>query len=245
MDIIESSWAGPAGGRLLDAGCGYGLFLDEARRRGWSAIGIEGAEAPAQVAGDLGLEVRVGDILSSLREQDENSMDVITFWHVLEHLREPAAVLRTAVEKLRPNGRLVVNCPNLDSAIFKLVGRRWSWIYTPGHLQYFSLGGARSFSEGLGLRTLRAETWTDAPNLFFLLEEALLLELSDAIGALTRFTWRAHQYETRLRTYVYSADHQQRVQMKLKAVYDRFPRLDSYLRGKDLGHEFLLISGKE
>ncbi len=246
MEVIESSQPRSAGRRLLDVGCGYGLFLDEARRRGWTTVGIEGAEASARVAGEaLGLDVRIGDIRSLLRKEEANSLDVITFWHVLEHLREPGAVLQTAIEKLRPHGRLVVNCPNLDSAIFKMVGRGWSWIYTPGHIQYFSLGGARSYLEGLGMRTLRAETWTDSPNLFFLLEETLLLWLSDAIGLLTRLTWRAHQYETRLRTYVYSADHQRRVQMTLKAAYDRFPRLDSYLKEKNLGHEFLLVSSKD
>lgn len=245
MDVVESCRDRADRGTLLDAGCGYGLFLDEARRRGWETLGIDSAAGPLDFARkELGLLVRDVELLSGMRDIPDASLAVITFWHVLEHLAEPGETLRTAVRKLAPGGLLVVNSPNLKSAIFSLVRRHWSWIYTPGHVQYFSLDSLRSYLQGIGLTIALEETWTDAPNLFYLLEEAFLLWLSDLMLPLAPHSWRFREYERRLRGYVYTADHQVLVQFKLKAYYDRFPRLDRFLRARNLGHEFVLLAVK-
>ncbi len=242
MDLIESHFSRPVG-RVLDVGCGYGQFVAEAGRRGWTARGIDSAGEPLRTGREeLGIDVESADIAIGLREQPDSSWDVITFWHVLEHLSQPGEVLRTASAKLAPGGLLVANSPNLSSAIYKLAGSDWSWIYTPGHNQFFSLDSLAAFLRGLDLEMVASETWTDSPNLYFLLEEVFLLRLCDLMQAWAKVGGRMWVWQERLRTWVFSPENQQRVQMKLKAWYDRTPGLDGWLKSRRLGHELLLIA---
>ncbi len=230
--------------QILDVGCGYGFFLARAWREGWRVVGIEAAAEPSRHAREeLGLPVREGDAAVLMSSPEVGEFDAVTFWHVLEHVERPAEILRAAVERLKPEGFLVLNSPNIDSAVYRLVGRHWSWIYTPGHLQYFHLRGlVRHLERSLPLRTVRAETWTDAPNLYFLLEEAALLGVARLFGRLPRpFRTRGRSVVER---FVYGQRHQLGMQMLLKRIYLRTPFLDRYLRRNDLGHEFLLILRK-
>jgi SAM-dependent methyltransferase len=98
-------------GTILDIGCGIGLFLEEARRRGWEAQGVEvSSEAAGYAKEKLNLEVLVGraEEVTFPRE----SVDVATLWHLLEHLEKPLTVLQGLQEALRPGGLLVVETPN-------------------------------------------------------------------------------------------------------------------------------------
>ncbi|HRR26456.1 MAG TPA: class I SAM-dependent methyltransferase [Acidobacteriota bacterium] len=244
MDLLESVWSGDRKGAILDAGCGYGFFLHEALTRGWTCYGVEAADGPARFAKDeFSLDVLLGDLPDRLTEFEDESLSVITFWHVLEHVAQPGLLLRAATSKLQPNGLLVINSPNLDSAIYKLAGKHWNWIHTPGHLQYFSTASVESFLGRLGLKTITAQTWTDAPNLFFLLEEAALHRLCDVAS---KFRWPSvvPRFSSRLRGSLYRPFHQQRIQAFWNEIYKRVPKLDSYLRRNCLGHEFVVIARK-
>jgi 2-polyprenyl-3-methyl-5-hydroxy-6-metoxy-1,4-benzoquinol methylase len=230
--------------RILDIGCGYGLFLARARLEGWRVVGIEAAAEPSRYAREeLGLPILEGDAVVLMSSPNVGEFDAVTFWHVLEHLERPADVLRAAVDRLRPGGLLVLNSPNIDSAVYRLVGRHWSWIYTPGHLQYFHARGfVRHLERSLPLQTVRFETWTDAPNLYFLLEEATLLGVAGVFGRLPPpFRTRGRSF---VEGFVYGHKHQLGMQMFLKRIYFRTPFLDRYLRRSHLGHEFLLALRK-
>lgn len=97
-------------GRLLDVGCGTGLFLVVARRRGWRPVGVDDcAEAARHAIETFGCDVRIGDVESL--ELDER-FDAITMWDVLEHSRRPVNLLRTLRGALAPGGVLGVACPN-------------------------------------------------------------------------------------------------------------------------------------
>ena len=132
-------------GDLLDVGCGDGLFLRVARDAGWNVEGIEFSPEGARRASQrLGRPVAVGDLAHErvLR----GPFDVLTLWHVLEHLVEPAPMLEAARVRLRPGGLLVVAVPNLDNVPMQIAyrlarGRRLP-LYETGarepHLSHFS-----------------------------------------------------------------------------------------------------------
>jgi len=132
-------------GALLDAGCGDGLFLKVARDAGWSVEGIEfSPEGARRSSHRLGRPVAVGDLaaVSGLR----GPFDVVTLWHVLEHLVSPSSLLDAARARLRPGGLLVAAVPNLDNlpmrAAYRVARGRPLPLYEEGarepHLSHFS-----------------------------------------------------------------------------------------------------------
>jgi SAM-dependent methyltransferase len=139
-------------GALLDVGCGDGLFLQVARDAGWEIEGIEfSPEGARRAALRLGRPVAVGDLA---RERVlRGPFDVITLWHVLEHLVEPAAMLDAARARLRAGGLLVVAVPNLDNlpmqAAYRLARGRPLPLYERGarepHISHFGPGTLAAF----------------------------------------------------------------------------------------------------
>jgi len=132
-------------GSLLDVGCGDGLFLSIARQAGWAAEGIEFSPEGARRASlRLGRPVAVGDL--SRERVLRGPFDVITLWHVLEHLAGPGAMLEAVRRRLAPGGLLVAAVPNLDNlpmrAAYRVVRRRPLPLYEDGarepHLSHFS-----------------------------------------------------------------------------------------------------------
>jgi SAM-dependent methyltransferase len=122
-------------GRLLDVGCGKGRFLSTAERAGWDVVGVEFSSAMADHARSLGLHVEQGDFLTM---DLDGSFDVVTMWHVLEHLPDPRRAVARARELLEPGGRLVVSVPNIESAQARLGGGNWFHLDLPRHLFHFS-----------------------------------------------------------------------------------------------------------
>jgi SAM-dependent methyltransferase len=119
-----------AAGRLLDVGCGPGLLLDEARRRGYATVGLELSRAAARHATDaLGLDVR--DVALEAFE-DDDGFDVVVLADLLEHLDDPVAGIERAAGLLRPGGVLCVVTPDPASRTARLAGARW-WGYVPAH----------------------------------------------------------------------------------------------------------------
>jgi SAM-dependent methyltransferase len=118
------------GGRLLDVGCGHGLLLDEARRRGYEVTGLELSRTAARHARDaLGLDVREEPVEAFV---DLDGFDVVVLADVLEHLDDPVAAVDRCAGLLRPGGALCVVTPDPSSLTARLAGRRW-WGYVPAH----------------------------------------------------------------------------------------------------------------
>lgn len=122
---------------LLDIGCGNGGFLNLARRRRFRPHGLDVSSRAVEIAcSQYGLDVRQGGIGSSA--WDGYRFDVVTMFHVLEHLPEPGPALGYAYQLLRPGGRLLVQVPNVESLQARIFGRRWYGLDVPRHIVNFT-----------------------------------------------------------------------------------------------------------
>ena len=124
------------GKTLLDIGCGTGDFLETAQRDNWKVTGIEPNEKARQIANSK-TNNSVFEI-EYLAKLEANSFDVITLWHVLEHL--PNLEMHTKLFKhlLKPNGTLVIAVPNFKSYDAKYYKNFWAAYDVPRHLWHFS-----------------------------------------------------------------------------------------------------------
>lgn len=131
-------WPAWGQGRLLDVGCGNGDFLATMRQRGWPVSGCDIDSRAAQRARALlgEADIRCGDVESC--HFPPESFDLITLWHVFEHLYEPKRTLQACYRLLAPNGLLVLAVPNVESWEARLFGRWWAWLELPRHLNFFS-----------------------------------------------------------------------------------------------------------
>ena len=145
LSIIRNIVTG--NGRLLDVGCGLGMFLRLAEERGFGVHGVDAnAYAVERLRDRYGIEA--SNCLFEDFETDQR-FDVVTMWDFLEHLSDPIAALHKAYGLLRPGSVMVVETPARDSIVHWIAklsykmsfGRATSPLYlTYGlhHLQYFS-----------------------------------------------------------------------------------------------------------
>lgn len=123
-------------GRVLDVGCGDGNFLASLKRRGWAVHGTDFSAAACELARGKGIAVQQGPLASAGFPDD--FFDVVSLWHVLEHLSEPLAELAEIRRILRDDGLLVVEVPDSASATLRLCRERWFPLDVPRHLQHFT-----------------------------------------------------------------------------------------------------------
>jgi 2-polyprenyl-3-methyl-5-hydroxy-6-metoxy-1,4-benzoquinol methylase len=108
-------------GRLLDIGCGTGLFLAVARRRGWQPFGIDASqEATEHARKELGLEVWIGEFEDFPPEAQ--TFHAVTGWDIIEHAREPVKLLRAMRRCLAPGGVVALSTPNQRSILDVVAG---------------------------------------------------------------------------------------------------------------------------
>lgn len=127
----------PARGRLLDVGCAIGLFLAAARVDGWEVIGNELSPFAARYALE---QFNIPVIAGDFEELDlvPGSLDAVTMWDVVEHVRSPRAVLQKAAELVRPGGALALSTPNVGGLMYRCLRDRW-WLMAPKeHIFYFT-----------------------------------------------------------------------------------------------------------
>ena len=147
-------------GRLLDVGCGTGAFLQLAKERGWDTVGTEFSPYAARTASAAGLHVHAGEVWEAGLPDD--AFDLVTCWHVIEHVADPGRVMSEMARLLRPGGRLVLATPNVHDYIFQAAyllarGRR-APLYDPGerelHLFNFSAQTLRAQAASAGLEVM-------------------------------------------------------------------------------------------
>ncbi len=145
-------------GALIDIGAGPGGFAAAAKAAGFDVTAIE-MDARCCEYLQAGLGVRA--ICSDQPIEQLCALEparVISLWHVLEHLADPAAMLAAAAERLQPGGVLALGVPNPHSLQFRLLGARWAHLDAPRHLCLMGEQALVAAGRSYGLRPLEATT---------------------------------------------------------------------------------------
>lgn len=120
-------------GKLLDIGAGTGDFLVVAKNDGWDITGIEPSEKAKTIA------MKKGVIFANdLKVLKDHSFDVITMWHVLEHVPNLDEYLLELKRLLKPTGTLIIAVPNFKSFDANYYGKFWAAYDVPRHIWHFS-----------------------------------------------------------------------------------------------------------
>lgn len=136
-------------GKLLDYGSGTGEFLNLARSKGWAVQGIEIADEPRRASkSKYNLEVQSPSALGNIEDQ---SLDVITMWHVLEHVADLSSVMEGVISKLKKNGMLVLALPNPDSWDANHYKEYWAAWDLPIHFYHFKKKNIEFLASRFGL----------------------------------------------------------------------------------------------
>ena len=123
----------PNKGRILDIGAGTGDFLAVAKKEGWQTIGVEPSTKAKSIAINKGVS-----FVESTTELENNSFDVISMWHVLEHVPDLDKQIKELKRLLKPTGTLIVAVPNFKSFDAKQYGKFWAAYDVPIHFWHFS-----------------------------------------------------------------------------------------------------------
>lgn len=123
-------------GKVIDIGCADGAFLFNIKKRKWDVYGSEHSASFATSPYLRDINVHIGDI--DRLKADDSSFDVVTLWHVFEHLADPNRYLKEINRILKPNGLLVITLPNIASWQSRLFKAQWFHLDAPRHLFNFS-----------------------------------------------------------------------------------------------------------
>jgi SAM-dependent methyltransferase len=153
--------SGVSGGALIELGCAYGYFLEEARAA-FSVCGVEVSAAASAACRARGL--RVESTLSPELVADRGPFDAAVMLDVIEHLGDPASVLTELRRAMRTGGRLLLTTGDIGALSARLAGRRWRLLTPPQHLWFFSPETLTKLLERTGFRTLKvAHPWKVVP----------------------------------------------------------------------------------
>ncbi len=143
-------------GKILDVGTGTGFFADKMKKSGWQVSGTEkSAEAREFAKKGFNLQIAETDTLFRMEKQ---SFDVITLWHVLEHIHRLDENMETFSALLKPSGRLIIAVPNHTSYDSDFYGKFWAAWDLPRHLWHFGPEQMKMFGEKFGFHLVSMHT---------------------------------------------------------------------------------------
>lgn len=176
--LVERA-GGRRDGAWLDVGCGSGELLEAAVARGWRAVGAEPLADAAELARARGMDVRTARLEES--GWPEREWDVVSAFHVLEHLPDAPSFLRLLARWARPGGLVVVESPNWDAIARGRYGASWMHLRPLEHLVHWTPGALRSAFERAGLApvVVRTPSWVHRGH-----------TLGEALEVLGRPQWR-------------------------------------------------------
>jgi SAM-dependent methyltransferase len=141
-------------GRLLDVGCAYGHFLENARLNGWRVEGVEPLN-DARILAQSRFRLTVHEKIDLA---PTGVFDAVTMWHVIEHLPAPQEALRAIHTRLVSGGMLALATPNIESLSAYITGASWGWLSPPDHVILYSRRTLARLLEQSGFEVLHCET---------------------------------------------------------------------------------------
>jgi 2-polyprenyl-3-methyl-5-hydroxy-6-metoxy-1,4-benzoquinol methylase len=121
-------------GRLLDYGCGTGYFLDTMKSNGWKTYGLEPNDKARAVANS---KAKVKSSIDELNLKNKK-FDIITLWHVLEHIHDLNDTIKVLKTILKEKGKIIIAVPNIESYDSHIFEEQWAAYDVPRHLYHFS-----------------------------------------------------------------------------------------------------------
>jgi 2-polyprenyl-3-methyl-5-hydroxy-6-metoxy-1,4-benzoquinol methylase len=135
-------------GEILDIGCATGQFLNYMSEHGWKTTGIEPDEKTrAHAISEYGLQVFPEEKLNTF---SNSSFDVITMWHVLEHVSDLNGRMEQLKKLLKSHGTLIIAVPNCEAYDAKKYGEFWAGYDLPRHLYHFTKSDIKLLAEKFG-----------------------------------------------------------------------------------------------
>lgn len=148
LNLINSLQADK--GRILDIGAGTGDFLSVAKQDGWQTVGVEPSDKAKAIAKKKGVS-----FVEQTTELESHSFDVITMWHVLEHVPNLDNQIKELKRLLKTNGTLIVAVPNFKSFDAKYYGKFWAAYDVPIHFWHFSKKAIKMLFEKEGMQLVK------------------------------------------------------------------------------------------
>ncbi len=134
-------------GKILDYGCGTGEFLNTCKTANWVCTGVE----PSVAAREKASQLTHLKIVGTLSQTDHSKFDIITLWHVLEHVENLNEKLSELKSYLAEGGIIFIAVPNHESIDAKIYQSNWAAYDVPRHLWHFSKENMRTLLQSHGL----------------------------------------------------------------------------------------------
>jgi SAM-dependent methyltransferase len=174
-----------AGGRLLDVGCAYGFFLQEAKPY-FDVAGIELAQDAVAHCRRSGLNVAAG-VADEANLAQFGRMDVIVLLDVIEHVPDPRETLRLCAQHLAPGGIIVLTTGDFSSLYARWSGPHWRLMTPPQHLWFFTPDSMKRLAASLDLRLETLDhPWKVVPVSLIAFQVARMLGLPTKARAASR-----------------------------------------------------------
>lgn len=170
-------------GKMLEIGCGVGDFLHTTEEHGWDCMGVEPSEeAKAIAANRTKAKIISSEEMESLKD---GSFDLITMWHVLEHVDDLSWELSQLQRLVKSNGRIVIAVPNYKSYDGQYYKELWAAYDVPRHLNHFNRTTLTKIFKTKGLELVKMDKlkW-DAYYISYMSEQYKLHSLPLVRGAM-------------------------------------------------------------
>lgn len=140
-------------GNILDIGCGTGEFLNTCKNAKWKTLGIEpDMDARTMAIKNYSLDVRPE---SEIDQLPDSSFDIITMWHVLEHVPKLNQRVEDLKRLIKPNGIIIIAVPNSNSLDAKIYKENWAAYDVPRHLYHFNPNDINLLFKNHGMKMFR------------------------------------------------------------------------------------------
>ncbi len=139
--------------KILDYGCGTGEFLKKCIEKNWNAFGFEPGINASKIA-QKKTKINIMIKCEELKQFSEKPLDVITLWHVIEHVADPGKTMTCLNNILKKNGLLVLAVPNYESYDARHYKEEWAGFDVPRHLYHFNDKAIKILGEKYGFQLI-------------------------------------------------------------------------------------------